>query len=152
VLRGSKGLYTESVMEMRRKNGRSAGDVAMRSSARWSFCMFAVLFGVAWIPAIDCYADAPEALHDDVVCAVVGIRASSSSDEARRVAGLITALYYLGRVDSRAPNGKGDPMISEELSKMTDLEFRSEAARCGNALALKGQWIERVAKALSGVR
>lgn len=58
-------------------------------------------------------------------------------------------MFYLGRIDVRAPDGGGDRMITDELAIITDTTLHSEAVRCGNALSQKGQWLERVGRAFS---
>jgi hypothetical protein len=91
-------------------------------------------------------------LRADVLCTVVGIKAAKASDSARRTAGLVTALFYLGSVDARAPNGSGDKMITDELAAISNTELHAEAIRCGNDLSRKGEWLERVGKAFSETR
>lgn len=112
----------------------------------------AILLGMTFFSQSISLAEGSDALGGDVRCAVVGIKASESSNSAVRVAGLITALFYLGRVDARAPIGGGDKMITNELATITDATLHSEAMRCGNALSQKGQWLERMGKAFSETR
>lgn len=112
----------------------------------------AALFGVMFFSQSISFADGSDALAGDVRCAVVGIKASESSTSAVRVAGQITALFYLGRVDAQAPAGRGDKMISDALAAITDATLHTEAVRCGNDLSLKGQWLERLGKAFSETR
>jgi hypothetical protein len=112
-------------------------------------CFGAIFLGMMVFSQSISLAEGSDALGGDVRCAVVGIKASESTNSAIRGAGLVTALFYLGRVDAQAPAGGQDKMITDELATITDATLHSEAVRCGNALSLKGQWLERVGRALS---
>jgi hypothetical protein len=59
------------------------------------------------------------------------------------------AVYHLGRLDSRAPDAEVEGLIEKEAEKMTAAEFRANAVRCGKALTLKGQEIQKIASDLS---
>jgi len=85
----------------------------------------------------------------DVSCVVVCIRASSDSNATRQLAGMMTALYYLGRLDGRSSQANIDQQISVKIKSMTDLEFRSEAIRCGDALNSKGKWVQQIGSSLT---
>jgi hypothetical protein len=52
-------------------------------------------------------------------------------------------------LDGRAPDTEVEGLIEREAEKMTAAEFRSNAVRCGKALTLKGQEIQRIGADLS---
>lgn len=94
-----------------------------------------------------------EAAHNyavlDVRCVVVALRMAEMAEPQRRVAGTMLALYYLGRLDGRVPDNELEGLIERETGKMTEAEFRANAVRCGKALALKGQEIQKIGAELS---
>jgi hypothetical protein len=67
----------------------------------------------------------------------------------QRGAGTMIALYYLGRLDSRAPVSEADGMIESEAEKMAPAEFRANAVRCGKSFSLRGQEIQKISADLS---
>ena len=63
---------------------------------------------------------------------------------------MMLAVYYLGRLDSGAPDAEVEGLIEKEAREMTEAEFRANAVRCGKALTLKGQEIQKIGADLSG--
>ena len=84
----------------------------------------------------------------DVRCVAVGIRSAALPDSHQKSAGLLMALYFIGRLDGRDPKLDLEAMLSEQLSKMTAADFTTETARCGNSLTAKGAQITRVGQDL----
>jgi hypothetical protein len=84
----------------------------------------------------------------DVRCVAVGIRSAALPDSHQKSAGLLMALYFIGRLDGRAPKLDLEALLSEQLSKMTAADFTTEAARCGSSLTAKGAQITRVGQDL----
>lgn len=62
----------------------------------------------------------------------------------QRTAALMLTAYYLGRLDSRAPDAEVERLIEREAEKMTEAEYRAGTTRCGKALTLKGQEIQKI--------
>lgn len=85
----------------------------------------------------------------DVRCVVVGLRMAEMPGSQQRGAGMMLAIYYLGRLDGRALDSEVEGLIAREAEKMTAAEFRSNAVRCGKDLTLKGQEIQRIGADLS---
>lgn len=85
----------------------------------------------------------------DVRCVVVGMRMIEMATPQQRSAGMMLAVYYLGRLDGYAPRTDIDPLIETEEKRMTTAEFRVNATRCGKALTAKGQEIAKISAALS---
>lgn len=86
----------------------------------------------------------------DVRCVVVGLRMVQMTAPQQQAAGMMLAAYYLGRLDSRAPDEGVEGLIKTKAEKMTAVEFRANAVRCGKTLTLKGQEIQRIGADLSG--
>lgn len=85
----------------------------------------------------------------DVRCVVVGLRMVEMPVSQQRTAGMMLAIYYLGRLDGRAPDAEVEGLIEREAERMTAAEFRANAVRCGKALTLKGQEIQKIGADLS---
>ena len=85
----------------------------------------------------------------DIRCVAVGIRSAALPDSRQKSAGLLMALYFIGRLDGRDPNSISRRRLSEQLAKMTAADFTTEAARCGNSLSTKGAQITHVGQDLS---
>jgi len=80
----------------------------------------------------------------DVRCVVVGLRMVEMTTPQPRAAGMMLAIYYLGRLDSGAPDAEVEGLIEKEAREMTEAQFRANAVRCGKALSLKGQEIQKI--------
>ncbi len=85
----------------------------------------------------------------DIRCVAVGIRSAALPDSHQKSAGLLMALYFIGKLDGRDPTIDLKARLSEQLAKMTATDFTTEAARCGNTLSTKGAQITRVGQDLS---
>ena len=84
----------------------------------------------------------------DVQCMVVAFKLMSSGKPDLRSAGLLSAVYYIGRLDARSPNADIETLVVRQAATMTDAEFSAEAKRCGSALSQKGQEITRIGQAI----
>jgi hypothetical protein len=80
----------------------------------------------------------------DVRCVVVGLRMIEMTAPQQRAAGMMIALYYLGRLDGEGQETALEPLIETEAKKMTEPEFRANAVRCGKAFTLKGQEMQKI--------
>lgn len=80
----------------------------------------------------------------DVRCVVVGLRMVQMTMPQQRAAGMMVAMYYLGRLDGRTPHPDIEQLIEREIDEMNPAEFRANASRCGKALALKGKEIRKI--------
>jgi hypothetical protein len=80
----------------------------------------------------------------DIRCVVVAIKLAEMPDATRQSAGMMAALYYLGRLEGRVPNLDIEELIIGQLSTMTTADYSSEAQRCGGGLTLKGQQITKI--------
>jgi hypothetical protein len=64
-----------------------------------------------------------------------------SGNAEQRNQGLASAMYFLGRLDSRRPNADLSAEIYAQNRAMTQAQLRSEAQRCGAILTKRGQEI-----------
>jgi len=105
----------------------------------------AIVMGVALASGFCAQARASDRQGiDDAQCVVVGLRMVEMTGPQQRAAGMMLAVYYLGRLDSRAPDAEVEGLIEKAAREMTEAEFRSNAVLCGKALTLKGQEIQKI--------
>lgn len=86
----------------------------------------------------------------DARCVVVAMHMATLNTPQQRSTGVMLAIYYLGRLDGRAPRADTESLIEKEAGKMTPAELRSDAVLCGKALTAKGQEMTRIGADLSG--
>ena len=84
----------------------------------------------------------------DIRCVVAGVKLSTAANSADQSRGFLLTLYYIGRLDGRAPKLDIENLLIAESSKMTSADDASEAKRCGAALAQKGGQITKIGKDL----
>jgi hypothetical protein len=80
----------------------------------------------------------------DVSCLVVGMRMIQMTAPQQRAAGMMIAVYYLGRLDGEGQETGLERLIETEAKKMTEPEFRANAVRCGKAFSLRGQEMQKI--------
>jgi hypothetical protein len=78
----------------------------------------------------------------DVRCLIVG--SSMMADEATRGLGPSVTLYFLGRLDGRAPFTNLETAIATEAGRMTSDDLRSETRRCVEDLRARGRAITEI--------
>ncbi len=91
---------------------------------------------------------ADRAVLADASCVVVAMHMATLNNPQQRSTGVMLAIYYLGRLDGHSLGADTERLIEEEAGKMTPAELRSDALRCGKALASKGQEMARIGAAL----
>ena len=84
----------------------------------------------------------------DIRCVVVGMKLAGATSPPDRSRGFLLTLYYIGRLDGRAPKLDIEHLIIEETRKMADADYASEEKRCGAGLAEKGRQITEIGKHL----
>jgi hypothetical protein len=85
----------------------------------------------------------------DVRCVIIGVKIAASADSAQQSAGVMAALYYIGRIDGREPTLNIETVLAKEVVNMTPTEFSSEAIRCGKHLTERGQEITKLGRDLA---
>ena len=92
-------------------------------------------------------AEAQEVVNiADVRCVVVGMQLSGMTTSPKQSRGILLTLYYVGRLNGRAPKLDIEGLIIAETGRMTDSDFASEATRCEAGLAERGQQITQIGK------
>lgn len=86
----------------------------------------------------------------DARCVLAGMHVAFLGSPQQRAGGLMIAMYYFGRLDERSQHQDTERLIEEEARNMTPAQYRADAARCGQVLAVKGQELQRIGTALSG--
>jgi hypothetical protein len=65
-----------------------------------------------------------------------------------QAAGVMIALYYLGRLDARSPRLDLVALLGDEADKMTPETLKSEAVRCGSEFKEKGNELTAIGQRL----
>lgn len=74
----------------------------------------------------------------DARCVIVASRMVTLQDAQQRGAGMLLAMFYLGRLEARNGYAEERRLILEEAKSMTVSDLRSAAMRCGKALQEEG--------------
>jgi hypothetical protein len=84
----------------------------------------------------------------DARCVLVAMNMVATQAPQQRTAGMMVAMYYLGRLDAHAPRADIERLIKAEVWKITQEELKSDAVRCGRALQRKGHELQEIGAAL----
>jgi hypothetical protein len=106
----------------------------------------ALLSAVAVVP-LPAFAQDADTLAD-LRCVAVGMHFAEAPDSHQKSTGTLLVLYYLGRLDGRAPSLDIEKLLAEQIDKMKDADYGVEAARCSQGLAQKGAQIKRLGEAM----
>ena len=104
-----------------------------RGMVRALVCATLVSGALSRVHAADGQVDA------DARCIVVAMHIASLGTAVQRTAGMMIAMYYFGRLDGRAPHADVERLIENEAKKMSMVELRENAARCGQALQVRSR-------------
>lgn len=91
----------------------------------------------------------PAAIEADIQClAVFSLYPGKDSEEQAGITGAI--MFYLGRIEGRAPRTQIEPRLRELIA---DAEFRenrlpTHAQRCGNEMVIKGGEVQKIGNAI----
>jgi hypothetical protein len=90
------------------------------------------------------YAQTKPAVHDDtqiqdIRCLIVSVMMNTSPDPQAKAASGGMTMFFLGRLDGRAPVMNLEAAIRAELPKVTDAETAILTKSCGAQLAARGQ-------------
>jgi hypothetical protein len=119
----------------------SIGEILVNK--KWLACVLAALMA----PALAVAASDNESAAD-VRCIAVAFKMAQADNPQIKSAGQLLAIYYLGRLDGHTTQVDLEDLIVDQISKMDEATFRTEAARCGNALTEKGQQLTRIGQNL----
>jgi len=116
----------------------------MRKSRWLGICAGIIALSVARIEA---RVHLPRSeLVTDVRCVIIGIKLAGMTDVSRQSAGTMLTLYYIGRLEGRAPKVDLEDLIFKEIKTMEPGGFDSEARRCGQGLADKARQLTQMKK------
>jgi hypothetical protein len=82
----------------------------------------------------------------DVRCVLVGVQLSTDENQAKKLAGTMLTLYYTGKLDGSTPHLDLVAALTKEAAKMSGIDYRVEAERCGKALSAKAQQLTQLGK------
>jgi hypothetical protein len=109
-------------------------------SKRYVTCALVAAMATASLPV---WAQDAENIAD-IRCVAVGIRLAELPDSHQKSTGTLLVLYYIGRLDGRAPSLDIEKLLAEQISKMNDSDYNAEATRCGRWLTVKGEQITHI--------
>jgi hypothetical protein len=84
----------------------------------------------------------------DLRCVIISVGMVSGQDAAMQVAGTVSAMYWIGRLDGRTPDYDMEARLIDQLSKMKSDDYAAEAARCGTILKGRGQFLQDMGRSL----
>jgi hypothetical protein len=111
-----------------------------------SYCLSALLAASALVSLPARAQDSDNVA--DVRCVAVGIRDAELPNSTQKSTGTLLVLYYVGRLDGRSPTLDLEKLLAEQIAKMTDADYASEAKRCGQILSAKGAQITHLGEDL----
>lgn len=80
----------------------------------------------------------------DIRCVAVGMHFAEAPDSHQKSTGTLLVLYYMGRLDGRAPSLDINKLLGEQIDRMTASDYGAEATRCSQNLAQKGAQIKQL--------
>ena len=95
----------------------------------------------------DASASAPEVIAD-ARCVIVGLGMGSVRGVTLQTAGIMIAMYYLGRLDARSPKPDLEALLGGEAEKITPDDLKSEAVRCGSEFKERGNQLSAMGQHL----
>jgi predicted small secreted protein len=84
------------------------------------------------------------ATTDDVRCLVVSLAIAGVGGKDVQAAGMMATLYYLGRLDGRAPGLDLENRVIDEVVAMRPADVKTTAARCGETMKGRGEALAAV--------
>lgn len=87
----------------------------------------------------------------DLRCLAVASILASNSDPNLKNAGVMAALYYLGKLDGREPGLDLEARLKQEFTQLTPQEIQPEGMRCGAELAARGKAMTEIGARLQGL-
>jgi hypothetical protein len=115
-----------------------------RSRAAFRLLPLSLMLGVA-LPA-----RAQDANTQDLRCLVIAIEMSGSVDEQIRASATTVGVYFLGRLDGRAPDLDVQARVAAEMMRMKPEDLDPEVNRCTALMGTRGQVISDLAGRLAG--
>jgi hypothetical protein len=102
-----------------------------------------VLLAAVTVVPIQALAQDADSLAD-IRCVAVGMHFAEAPDSHQKSTGTLLVLYYMGRLDGRAPSLNIEKLLAEQIDKMTASDYSTEATRCSQYLAQTGAQIKQL--------
>ncbi len=80
----------------------------------------------------------------DVRCVVVAMGLTQSPDPQVKALAAAATLYYVGRLDGRAPDLDLEPAMVRQVNSMSMDDMRGELQRCAGALQARGDKLKAI--------
>ncbi len=96
-----------------------------------------------WIPE----ARADDAA-DDAKCLAVALNMASAQDADEQSVGILSTMYWLGRLDGRNPSLDLQKQLSDAADAMTQDDLKTEATRCTATLRARGEELSKLGPGL----
>ncbi|HEV2702736.1 MAG TPA: hypothetical protein VGV09_13975 [Steroidobacteraceae bacterium] len=80
----------------------------------------------------------------DIRCVAVGMHFAESPDSHQKSTGTLLVLYYMGRLDGRAPGLDIGKLLAQQIDSMKAADYSAEATRCAQTLSQKGAQIKQL--------
>ena len=109
----------------------------------------AAALGAAAMSPTPAQAQAADPNTADVRCMVVTLNLIGSGDAQQRQAGQGAILYFLGRIDARAPGYNLEDAVFAQSRAMSANDLKSEGERCGGMLIARGQELTAIGQRIS---
>src|SRR4051794_27445017 len=74
---------------------------------------------------------------DDIKCLAVSLDLSGSQDPDEQSLGMLSTMYWLGRLDGRAPAQDLEKQMQAGAFDMRAVDEKAEAARCAQVMATR---------------
>jgi hypothetical protein len=84
----------------------------------------------------------------DLRCVAVGMHFAAAPDSHQKSTGTLLVLYYMGKLDGRAPSQDVSKLVTEQVDRMRAADYSIEATRCSQALTAKGAQIKQLGEQL----
>jgi hypothetical protein len=118
------------------------GDCEGELMAKIQFGLFVLLTAL-----VGSAAKAEDAVTtSDLRCLVVASTLSNSTNESFKAAGTVSAFYYMGRLDGRAPDLDLENRLFAEALKMTPEDILAQARICRATLAKKTRSMQEMGR------
>lgn len=93
-------------------------------------------FAITAVMASSAFAE--DTLERDARCAVMSALMTNSDNPEYKQAGMMSALYYLGRLDGRSSKQEVEAALKAQYRKLSAEIIAEEGPRCGEILEQRG--------------
>jgi hypothetical protein len=83
---------------------------------------------------------------DDIKCLAVSLDLSSSQDPDEQSLGMLSTMYWLGRLDGRVPGQDLEKQMQAGAFDMRPTDEKAEAARCAEVMKTRGPLLTKLSE------